>query len=127
MSSDDQRVMVVDDEPDILTVLEIFLKKWEYKVNMFSSPRQALEHFEKNASTCSVVLTDIRMPGMSGLELAGKMLKIKPDVKIILMTAFDIPPAELQAGLPAVTHHDLIEKPFYLPRICREIQKRLPH
>ena len=47
MSSDDQRVMVVDDEPDILTVLEIFLKKWEYKVNMFSSPRQALEHFEK--------------------------------------------------------------------------------
>jgi DNA-binding NtrC family response regulator len=125
MSSDNQRVMVVDDEPDILTVLEIFLKKWEYKVDMFSSPRQALEHFEKNASACSVVLTDIRMPGMSGLELAGKMLKIKPDVKIILMTAFDIPPTELQAGLPAVTHQDLIEKPFYLPQVCREIRKRL--
>ena len=38
MSSDNQRVMVVDDEPDILTVLGIFLKKWEYKVDMFSSP-----------------------------------------------------------------------------------------
>lgn len=66
------------------------------------------------------------MPGMSGLELAGKMLKIKPDVKIILMTAFDIPPAELQAGLPAATPQDLIEKPFHLPRICREMRKRLP-
>jgi DNA-binding NtrC family response regulator len=103
--------MVVDDEPDILTVLEIFLKRWEYKVDMFSSPLQALEHFEKNASAYSVILTDIRMPGMSGLELAGKMLKIKPHLKIILMTAFDILPAELQAGLPAVTHGDLIEKP----------------
>ncbi|MGI0020938.1 MAG: response regulator [Nitrososphaera sp.] len=125
MSLDNQRIMVVDDESDILTVLEIFLKKWKYKVDMFSSPTRALEHFEKNAIACSVVLTDIRMPGMSGLELAGKLLKIKPGVKIILMTAFDITPAELQAGLPAVTHQDLIEKPFHLPQICREIRKRM--
>jgi len=55
------------------------------------------------------------MPSMGGLELAGKMLKLKPEVKIILMTAFDISPAELQAGLPAATSQDLIEKPFNLP------------
>ena len=66
------------------------------------------------------------MPGMGGLELAGKMLKQKPDVKIILMTAVDLSPAELQAGLPAATSQDLIGKPFNLPRICREIRKRLP-
>lgn len=125
MLADDQRIMIVDDEPDILTVLEMYLKKWDFKIDAFASPILALEHFEKNSSTYPVVLTDIRMPGMGGLELAGKLLKIKPDVRIILMTAFDISPADLQAGMLALTHQDLIEKPFRLPRICQEIKKRL--
>ena len=47
MSSDNQRVMVVDDGPNILTVLEIFLKKREYKIDMFSSSLQALEYLRK--------------------------------------------------------------------------------
>ena len=125
MSPDDQKIMVVDDEADILTVLEIYLKKWGFQVDSFASPMQALEHFEKNTHLYSVVLTDIRMPGMSGLELAAKMLKIKPDIRIILMTAFDIQQAELAKGLPMVTHQDVIEKPFPLPRVCAEIRKRL--
>lgn len=126
MSHGNRTIMVVDDEPDILTVLELFLKKWDYLIDTFSSPMRALEQFERDFSGYAVVLTDVRMPGMSGLELARRMLEIKPDIKIILMTAFDISPAELSAGLPMITHRDLIEKPFYLPQVCREIRKRLP-
>lgn len=125
MSLDNKKIIVVDDEPDILTVLEVYLKKWGFQVDTFASPIQVLEHFKKNASLYSVVLTDIRMPGMSGLELAARMLEIKPVIRIILMTAFDIQPAELAKGLPKLTHQDLIEKPFNLTRICAEIRKRM--
>jgi DNA-binding NtrC family response regulator len=125
LSFDNKKIIVVDDEPDILTVLEVYLKKWGFQVDTFASPIPALEHFKKNTSLYSIVLTDIRMPGMSGLELAARMLEIKPSIRIILMTAFDIQPAELAKGLPTITHQDLIEKPFHLTRICAEIRKRL--
>lgn len=54
------------------------------------------------------------MPHMSGLELAQNLLQIRPDMKIVLMTAFEIYPMELKTGLPILKHTDILKKPFRL-------------
>lgn len=119
------KIMVVDDEPDLLRMVELYLKAWHFEVDAFASPLKALSHFQKNSSSYSLVITDIRMPGMSGLELAKKILEIKRDTKIILMTAFQVDSLKLQNTLPIIKRGDIIEKPFRLIEICNGVKKQL--
>ncbi len=55
----------------------------------FTDPRQAFEYFKDNPNKIQLVITDLRMPGISGLELAKKVRGLNDSVKIFLMTAFD--------------------------------------
>jgi len=119
------KIMVVDDEPDLLRMVELYLKAWHFEVDAFANPLEALAHFQKNSSSYSLVITDIRMPDMSGLELAKKLLEIKQDTKIILMTAFQVDLLELQNNLPVIKRGDIIEKPFRLVEICNGVKKQL--
>jgi len=118
------RIMVVDDELDLLRMVEMYLKAWNFEVDAFSDPVEALRFFQKNASFFSLILTDIRMPRMTGLELAQHILQIKPDMKIMLMTAFQVDSLELSA-LPIVKYEDILEKPFRLKQICDGVKKQL--
>jgi CheY-like chemotaxis protein len=120
-----QRIMVVDDEQATLEMTSEYLKKWKYQTDTFSDPIEALMHFEKNSSHYPVVLTDIRMPDMGGLELARKMLRVKPDVKIILMTAFEITANELEKGLPSVRYEQVLQEPFPLKVLHDRVQEVL--
>ena len=119
------RIMVVDDEPDLVKVTQVLIKKCGFESVSFSNPVEALEYFKKNRVSVSLVLTDIRMPGMTGIELAGEILKIKPDQKIMLMTAYQIDTMDLQVGLPFITHRDILKKPFMFADICNGIRKIL--
>jgi DNA-binding NtrC family response regulator len=78
--SSSHRIMIVDDEPDLLRMVEMYLKAWKFDVDGFTDPIKALTFLQKNPSFFSLVLTDVRMPHMSGLELAQHILRIKPDV-----------------------------------------------
>lgn len=117
--------MLVDDETDLLFLAKTYLEKWGYVVDTFSKPEQALAHFEKHHADYWLVLTDIRMPGMTGIELANLMLRVKPRVKIILMTAYDIKPRELEATLPVVKWQDILHKPFRQVEVCAAVKKQL--
>lgn len=112
------RILVVDDEPDLLGLVAMYLESWNFEVKGFTSPIEALVYFQKNPSFFSLVLTDIRMPGMSGLELVNHVLKIRPQVKVMLMTAFEIRMLELESCLPVVKHKDILKKPFRFKEIC---------
>jgi CheY-like chemotaxis protein len=118
-----QRIMVVDDEQATLAMTSEYLKKWKYQTDTFSDPIEALMHFEKNSSHYPVVLTDIRMPDMGGLELARKMLRVRPDLKIILMTAFEITANELEKGLPSVKYEQVLQEPFPLKVLHDRVQE----
>ena len=65
------------------------------------------------------------MPEMSGVALATLMQKLKPDVKIIIMTAFEIEPGDLTMNLPTITHDDILKKPFSLVQVCEAVKKQL--
>lgn len=123
--SHNQRIMVVDDEPDLLRMVELYLKTWKFDVIAFGNPTDALAAFRRDPSAFSLVLTDIRMPAMTGLELAAHMLKIRPDIKIMLMTAYQVDSLGLKTVLPVIKHDDILKKPFKLREICEGVKRQL--
>jgi two-component system, cell cycle sensor histidine kinase and response regulator CckA len=82
------RIMVVDDEPSISTMLHEYLSAFGANVVSFTDPILALESYTQHADSFDLVLTDETMPGMSGMLLAEKLLKLKPGLPIILCTGF---------------------------------------
>lgn len=119
------KIMIVDDEQDLLYMVRLYLEKWGFVVDAFDKPEQALAHFEKKSADYSLVLTDIRMPGMTGIEMANLMQRVKPDVKIVLMTAFDVAPTDLARTLPVIQWQDILRKPFRLVEVCNAVKKQL--
>ena len=85
------KIMVIDDDFDIATLVKITLQKNGFEdVFVFTRPSFALEHFKINYKDYILVICDIRMPEMNGFEFARYISQIKPGIKVILMTAFDI-------------------------------------
>lgn len=81
-------VAIIDDEREILTLLEKYLTKTgKYKVQTFTDPVQALRVLS-GATDVDVILLDIMMPHMDGIEFLEKFKAIKPDTEVIMMTAF---------------------------------------
>jgi DNA-binding response OmpR family regulator len=119
------RVMVVDDEFDIAFIVRKYLEKWGFTVDTFTNPLYAFQQFKKTPGQYDVVLLDIRMPEMSGIELAERMLKIRPDAEIVMMTAFEITAEDLNFRLPRLQNDDILKKPFQLVQICTAVKKHL--
>jgi DNA-binding NtrC family response regulator len=82
-------ILVLDDDFDISNLLKISLMKQGYNALGFTDPLLALEHFKINHSTYSLVITDLRMPGMSGFEFSNNIKLIKPEINVVLMSGFD--------------------------------------
>src|SRR5689334_22341123 len=87
-NSNSKFILAVDDEIDIVTLIEQSLQYYGYSIFTFTDPALALEHFNSNFKNCSMIISDIRMPGMTGYDFVKKVKRIKTEVKVILMTAF---------------------------------------
>jgi DNA-binding NtrC family response regulator len=87
----ESKIMVIDDDFDIATLVKITLQKDGFRnVFAFTKPSLALEHFKINYEDYCLVIADIRMPEMNGFEFAKAVSRVKPEIKVLLMTAFDI-------------------------------------
>ena len=80
------RVVVIDDEVNAAAALEKLLQEDGYEVWAANDARAGLSLLEKTDP--DIVLTDLRMPGMDGLELLTKIKQIRPETMVILMTAY---------------------------------------
>lgn len=118
------RIMVVEDESDILRIVQLYLKKWGFDVEPFDSPFKALEAFRERPSAFSLVLSDVRMPGMDGIQLAKEIIKIKQDAKVVMMTAFEMD-EQIGSSLPNIKKEDILHKPLKLVDVCTAVKKRL--
>ena len=94
--------MVVDDEPYIVGMMEILLKRHGYSVFGFNDPLAALKHFELEAKKFQLIISDIRMPSMNGYELIRRVKNLKPEIKVILLSAFEINPQDFSKVLPSI-------------------------
>jgi|SRR5690349_9945940 two-component SAPR family response regulator len=118
-------MMIVDDEQDILQILRSGLSRYGHKVMTFSDPILAVKEFTYNHLDYQLILTDLRMPAMSGIELAKKTKEIDPEVKLMIMTAFELTSYELSHDLPFVKMEDLMKKPISLSNVCKVIDKKI--
>ena len=83
-------ILILDDDFDITTVIKIALQRHGYNVFGFTDPFLALEHFKINHSTYSLVISDLRMPSMSGFQFIQNIKLIRPKINVLLMSAFDV-------------------------------------
>ncbi len=81
-----ERLMLVDDEPQIREVVETLFSRHGYQVTTFPNAVQAFEEFQKHPGQFDLIITDMTMPYMTGAELAQEILGIRPDIPIILCT-----------------------------------------
>jgi two-component system response regulator ChvI len=106
-------IMVVDDEPDTVFTYKSLLFAEGHNVEAFTEPQEALKHFVQlpdPSAYYKLVLLDIRMPGLNGLQLFYRIKAISPNTKIMFISALDIA-EELTSILPNVKDGDIIKKP----------------
>src|SRR5437016_1988161 len=117
-STSRKSILIVDDDFDIVSILKLGLEKHSaLDVYGFTHPALALEHFERNIKNYDLVISDIRMPPMNGFEFVKKIRTIKPEVKVFLMTAFEINEAEFRRVLPSTRIDEFIRKPISLAKL----------
>jgi DNA-binding NtrC family response regulator len=103
-----KNIVIIDDESDILNMLERHLSRdSEYKVKTFSNPINAIASLPKDTD---LILLDIMMPQMNGLDALPKLLEVNPKTKVLMMTAYSTLDKVLNAHRYGAT--DYVMKPF---------------
>jgi DNA-binding NtrC family response regulator len=115
------KLLVVDDDPDILQVLKLGLLKNRFLVNAFTNPEEALQSFKSDADSYCLVLSDIRMPVLSGIQLARKVKAINTNVKVMLMTAFEIRDNEFSKMFPSTQVDGFVQKPVGIKDLTSKV------
>ena len=121
MEHKDITVFIVDDDESIRRALKRLIKVSGFKAETFGSAREFIdsEHYQR----VGVLVLDVRMPGMSGLELQERLCELGYTMPIIFITAF----GELQTAVLAMKRGaiDFIEKPYDSEQLLAQIQKAL--
>jgi PAS domain S-box-containing protein len=104
-----ERILFVDDEDALVQVAEQVLTRSGYQVTLSRRPSHALAVFRANPGAIRLVISDLSMPEMSGVELATELLRIRPDLPIILTTGFLRPGEADEARRIGV--REIVEKP----------------
>lgn len=103
-----KNIVIIDDESDILNMLERYLSRdGDYKVKTYNNPLTAISSLAKDTD---LILLDIMMPQMNGLDALPKLLEINPKAKVLMMTAYSTLDKVLNAHRHGAT--DYIMKPF---------------
>ena len=116
------RILVVDDEPDMLALMKMILEeKPDYEVLVTNNPLEVAELMER--ARPEVVITDLKMPGMDGIELLGEIRKRDPDMVVMVITAY----GSLESAEEAMERgaFDFITKPFRKEQILLAVDKAL--
>jgi CheY-like chemotaxis protein len=109
----------------IANTIRIWLQRYGFRAYEFTDPVQALEYFHERMEGITLVLSDIRMPQMNGYELVIKIKTLKPKIKIILMSAFEIREGELARVLPSIKIDRLISKPISLKSLVEIVKNTI--
>jgi CheY-like chemotaxis protein len=110
IESEKPKIMVVDDDEEMLAVLTTILERNAYEVDAFADPREALLRYRQGEY--SLVISDFKMPHMNGFELCRAIVKLDASARLCLLTAFEITMQEFKAIFPQSSIVGLIRKPI---------------
>ena len=104
-------IIVVDDELELACLFKEFLTNEGYDVVSFTDPVLALEYYKATADKHSLIITDLRMPGICGIDLAKSIREFDNKIRIFLMTAFESKDLEDREDFKNASIDRLIQKP----------------
>jgi DNA-binding response OmpR family regulator len=110
MAQKSLRILLVDDEPDIVAVLKQGLKIKGFEVDGFTDPRMAMEHFKPDYY--DFIICDIKMPNMTGFQLVRKLREQDTRARVYFLSAFDIYEKEAKTVFPTLGSKSFIKKPI---------------
>jgi DNA-binding NtrC family response regulator len=117
-----EKILIVDDEPDMLKLLSMIIKeKTPYEVTTTNNPLEALELAKKGGF--DLVITDLKMPGLDGMELLDAIKRVDEDIPLIIITAYGTVEAAAEAMQKG--GFDFITKPFRKEHILFTIDKAM--
>lgn len=123
--NDTHNIMIVDDEQDILVTYNSMLYGEGYNVKTFSNPHEALLHFaHADKSYYDLIILDIRMPSLNGLQLYHRLKAINKDVKILFLSALEAS-EEISSVFPELKYGDIIRKPISKEHFVEKINALL--
>lgn len=118
-----ERILHVDDEPAVTTTFRRLLEKLGYRVESFNAPHAATRRFHEAPDAFDLVLTDLMMPGMNGIELAGTIRSLRPDLPIILHSAYTERQDDILISSSGI--REVMAKPANLACIAATIRRAL--
>ena len=128
ISENKQIISIVDDEEDISTLFRLAIDEniEGYDVISFNDPIFALEHFIENASSYALVISDLRMSGLNGLELLKKVKEANSSVRTILMSGYNFDEVKsYQDYMELGVIDSTIEKPITIQRLMHRVRGEL--
>ena len=118
-----ERILVVDDEPPLVAILERMLGHLGYRITSATRPDAALEIFASEPDAFDLVITDLAMPGMPGDQLTERLRKIRPNLKVIIGTAFT--EGVNTEKLSAIGVQDCLDKPVIMSDLALTVRRVL--
>lgn len=112
-------VMLVDDEIDIIGLFTEILTLNGISVRPFTNAEEALREFEQNHPNYKLVISDVRMSPMSGIEFIKKLREIDANIKVILMTAFEMEGSQLRE----IDTDEFFNKPISMNNLVQIVKK----
>jgi len=115
-----ETILFVDDEPSLVDMAEMILKKLGYTAEAFTDPINALAAFEKDPNHFDLVISDMTMPQMSGLTLSERLRQVRADIPIIICTGHSSLIDEEKAGMMGISAYAM--KPITISEISKLIR-----
>jgi DNA-binding response OmpR family regulator len=118
-----KRILVVDDEEDITSVLKVGLERRGFAVDAYNDPKKALANIKPHQY--DLVIFDIKMPEMDGFELYREFRKLDGGADVCFFTAFDVYEREFVKMFPEVKVKALFKKPMTIEELAKRLNSIL--
>jgi len=121
-------VSIVDDEIDITELFHYAISTSIEGVSVitFNDPIKALQHFTDNKKNYALVISDLRLPNLNGLELLKKVKQLNPSVRTILTSAYEVDDDQVfQNYMKQGIINLFVKKPIGLPELCQEVANQV--
>jgi CheY-like chemotaxis protein len=115
-----ERILVVDDEDTLADLGRMILERLGYAVTIANSSREALEKFRGQPDSFDLIISDKTMPHMTGLDLAGEIKKIRPEVPVIVCTGYSSEAEVEKAREMGIAH--LLIKPLTMDDLAHAVR-----
>jgi DNA-binding NtrC family response regulator len=117
------RILLVDDEPDVISTFKMGLETYGYMVDGYTDPELALANFRPN--TYRLLLLDINMPKMDGFKLFQQIEKKDPKARVCFVTAYENYFEAFKEIFPDLDIGSFVRKPISIENLAKQIESRL--